>query len=382
MSFFTRFALVRVILLVAVGVGGMSGSRVAFAEPYLAVQQGYKCVQCHINPTGGGLRNTFGMVFAENVLPMKTLPAGAPVWLGQAVQDILRVGGDLRAEYFDEETPHQRSVNHFLLEQFRVYADVTLIPNLLGVYVDEQVAPGGATNMEAYARIGNQSDWYIKAGQFYLPFGWRLEDQSSFVRGSTLIAMFTPDTGVEFGLERGKWSAQLDVTNGIINQGRPTGYQITSNVVRVESNWRVGASGSFTQSSIGNRNLLGLYAGLRTGPVAWLAEADVVHQESSPSGASSVNTIVAGPVLTGTQIPAFLEADWLIRKGNNLKITYDYLNPQRSIQGNGADRWSLVYELTPFPFIQLRTGFRRQSGPREINAENSSMAFAELHAFL
>jgi hypothetical protein len=367
------------VLLAAVGVLLLGHPKMAFSEPYLAVQQGYKCVQCHVNPTGGGLRNNFGLVFAENALPLNTLPAGAPVWLGQAVQDIIRVGGDLRAQYFDLETPHQKSVNQFLLEQFRLYADVTVIPNLLGVYVDEQVAPGGATNMEAYARIGSQSNWYIKGGQFYLPFGWRLQDQTSFVREATLIAMDTPDTGVEFGLERGKWSAQLDVTNGIINQGKPNGYQVTSNVVRVESSWRVGASGSFTRSSVGNRNLLGLYAGLRTGPVAWLTEVDLVHQQGSPAG---FTTPGVGLVPTGTQIPAFVEADWLIHRGNNLKVTYDYLDPQRNAQGNGEDRWSLVYELTPFPFIQLRTGFRRQSGPRQINFENASLAFAELHLFL
>jgi hypothetical protein len=367
------------LLLAAAGVLLLGHSSTAFAEPYLAVQQGYKCAQCHVNPTGGGLRNNFGLVFAENALPANTLPADAPVWLGQAVQDIIRVGGDLRAQYFDLATPHEKSVNQFLLEQFRLYADVTLIPNLLGVYVDEQVAPGGATNMEAYARLGSQSNWYIKAGQFYLPFGWRLQDQSSFVREATLISMDTPDTGVEFGLERGKWSAQLDVTNGIINQGAPNGYQVTSNVVRVESSWRVGASGSFTRSSVGNRNLLGLYAGLRTGPIAWLTEVDLVHQQGSAAG---FTTPGVGLVSTGTQIPAFVEADWLIHRGNNLKLTYDYLDPQRNTQGNGEDRWSLVYELTPFPFIQFRTGLRRQSGPSQINSENSSLAFAELHLFL
>jgi hypothetical protein len=352
------------------------------AEPYLAVQQGYKCVQCHINPTGGGLRNNFGMVFAENVLPMNTLPAGSPVWLGQVVQDIVRVGGDLRAQYFDLQTPHERSQNGFQLEQLRLYADITIVPNLIGLYVDEQVAPGGATNMEAYARIGSQSNWYIKAGQFYLPFGWRLQDQSAFVREATLISMATPDKGVEFGLERGKWSAQLDVTNGELNGGQPTGYQVTGNVVRVESSWRVGASGAFIQSSLGDRNELGAYAGVRTGPVAWLTEVDLIHQQSSVSGAASINSSALGTISTGTMIPAFVEADWAIHKGNNLKLTYDYFDPQRRLLGNGQERWSVVYELTPFPFLQLRAGFRRYLGPAQQNFQNLSLAAAEVHVFL
>jgi hypothetical protein len=371
-------AATKFLLLTLIAVFILFAAPAVRAEPYLAVQTGYKCVQCHVNPTGGGLRTQFGLVFAENTMPMNKLPEGAPVWLGQAVQDIVRVGGDLRAQYFNLSTPHQSSNNGFQLEQFRLYADITVLPNLLGIYVDEQVAPDGAQNMEAYARIGSQSSWYAKAGQFYLPFGWRLQDQSSFPREASLVNMAAPDRGVEFGMERGKWSAQVDITNGSLgftNNGldeSPKGHQFTVNVMRTESIWRVGASALYRHSEFGDRNEAALYAGLHTGPVVWLTEADLIHSADSPTpGAPSQTTI-----------PAFIEADWLIYRGNNLKLTYDYLDPQRRTDGNGQSRWSFVYELTPFPFIQLRTGLRRYSGPSQIDAENIALAFLELHAFL
>jgi hypothetical protein len=235
--------------------------------------------------------------------------------------------------------------------------------------------------MEAYARIGSQSSWYMKAGQFYLPFGWRLQDQSAFVREFSLVSMATPDRGVEFGMERGKWSAQLDITNGTIGLDNgvldesPNGHQFDVNVVRTETLWRIGASALYRHSSLGNRNEAALYAGLRTGPVVWLTEADLIHADDSGApGAPGAPAV--------TTIPAFIEADWLILRGNNLKLTYDYLDPQHRVDSNGQSRWSVVYELTPFPFTQLRAGVRRYSGPSQSDTENRTLTFAELHVFL
>jgi hypothetical protein len=354
--------------LVLLAGAALGGTRVAVAEPYLAVQQGYKCVACHVNPTGGGLRNSFGLVFAEKLMPATTLPVGSPVWLGQVLQDIIRIGGDLRTDWSRTSVPHAPTQQQFALEQFRLYADVSVIPNLLGVYVDEQVAPGAAQTMEAYARYGNTSDWYLKAGHFYLPFGWRLQDQTALVRQVTGINMTTPDNGIEFGLERQNWSGQLDLTNGSANSGTGSGYQLTGQLVRVQSIWRLGVAGSFTKADSGDRQMYGSFAGVRTGPVTWLAEADLVRQAGYPNG-------------TRTMIPALAEADWLICRGNNLKLSYEYSDPERSVANNAQTRWSAVYELTPLPFVQARAGFRRYQGIPQNNLQNQSFGFVELHVF-
>jgi hypothetical protein len=355
-------------LLAMIGVA-LGATRPAVAEPYLAVQQGYKCVACHVNPTGGGLRNAFGLVFAENVMPAAGLPASVPVWTGQVVQDFVRVGGDLRTDWSRTTVPHSATEQNFALEQFRLYADVSVIPNVLGLYVDEQVAPGASQTMEAYARYGNTSDWYIKAGHFYLPFGWRLQDQTAFVREVTGINMTTPDNGVEFGFERPNWSGQLDVTNGAGSGATGSPYQVTGQLQRVQSLWRLGVAAAYTKADSGNRQLYGVFAGVRTGPIAWLGEADLVRQAGFPNG-------------TRTSVPLLGEADWLICRGNNLKLTYEFLDPEREVANNGQTRWSVVYELTPIPFLQARAGFRRYQGIPQSDQQNQTFGFVELHLFL
>jgi hypothetical protein len=338
----------------------------AQAEPYLAVQEGYQCSVCHVNPTGGGLRNGFGITYAEVLLPADTLDGAANAWTGQ-VASILRIGGDLRADWSRDTAPNTPNTQSFALEQFRVYADLTLIPNRLGIYVDEQVAPNGSQNEEAYVRYGNTTDgFYFKGGQFYLPFGWRLQDQSAFVEEVSGISMSTPDKGVEIGYEKPTWSAQFDLTNGASNTSG-SGYQVTSQVVYIQPIWRLGVAGSFTQSNEGDRRVGGLFVGLKTGPIAWLAEGDLVRDDSFPAG----RTMAGG----------LLEGDWRLLKGHNLKITAEYDDPDTSLRENQQTRWSAVYEYTPLPFLQLRAGYRHYFGIPQNNSQNQQLQFLELHGY-
>lgn len=345
---------------------GLSAQIPAVAEPYLAVQEGYKCNVCHVNPTGGGLRNTFGIQYAKLLLPAKPI-AALDVWNGQLI-DSVRLGGDLRAAWTRSSAPNTASQSQFGLEQVRIYGDVAIIPDRLGVYVDEQVAPNAAQNMEAYLRIGSTQGLYLKGGQFYLPFGWRLQDQTAFVREVSSISMTNPQQGIEVGCEHGGWSAQLDLTNvPAAGAGSKAGHQTTGQVVQVRPNWRWGAAASFTQSDVGNRRVGGIFAGLRTGPVAWLGEADLIHDEGFPGG----RTLAAG----------LIEADWRMLKGHNLKGTVEYFDPDRRVREDQRARYSVVYEFTPIPFLQLRAGYRRYRGIPQSNSQNQRLSFVELHGY-
>jgi hypothetical protein len=341
----------------------------SYAEPYLAVQSGLKCSQCHVNPTGGGLRGVYGDVFAQTALPATKLDTGPDLWMGD-ISKFLRIGGDLRTEALATEVPHSKTISQFELEQVRVYIEAQVIPERLLVYVDEQVAPGGALNREAYALYWSAShDWYVKAGQMYLPFGWRLQDQTAFVRQASGINMTTPDQGVEFGWLRGHWDAQLDVTNG--TAGGPvtdSRKEFTGQLVYVESAWRTGVAANYNDKLGGGRSTYGLFAGLHTGPITWLGETDLIDDQSLGFG-------------QGRMLATLLEANWLISRGNNLKVTEEYLDPNRDVHNNGETRWSVVYELTPIQFAQIRAGVRYYDGIPQSDTQNTRLYFIELHGF-
>jgi hypothetical protein len=358
-----RFALRCLVLLLCFGAYG------AHAEPYLAVQLGLKCGQCHVNPTGGGLRTTFGDIFAQTVLPAQHLDTALDNWTGQLGQ-YLRVGGDLRFDGQVTQAPHTASLSDFSLEQFRVYMEAEVIPNRLLAYADEQVAPGGALNREAYVLYWSAGhDWYLKAGQMYLPFGLRLQDQTALIYTASGINMTTPDQGVEFGWEHGHWDAQLAVSNGTAGGAASgNGKQYSSQVAYVESRWRVGLAANRNDQPGGAKNAGGIFGGLKTGPISWLMQAELTDDQSIAQG-------------QGKKLATLAEANWLIARGNNLKITDEFLNPNRAVPNGEETRWSLVYELTPIQFAQIRAGFRWNDGIPQDNAEHGRLYFVELHGY-
>lgn len=358
-------------ILGAFALGGLllGGAPRALSEPYLAVQMGLKCAQCHVNPTGGGLRTSFGNVFAQTQLAAKRLGTDDEPWTGM-VGKYLAVGGNLRGTASAIHVPDQKSTNGFDLQEARLYLDMGVIPNRLSIYLDERMGPGNAEALEANVRLWiREGTFYVKAGQLYLPFGWRLEDDNAFVRQLSGINMQTPDRGVEFGIESGPWTAQLAVSNG--SAGGPetdNGKQFTTRVEYVPGMWRVGASATVNNSDAGDRKGVGLHGGLHWRTFSLLGEFDYFDDDGVGRNGRKLMASVA-------------EANWLVRQGHNVKATYEWFEPDKDVDEDEQTRTSLLYEWSPFEFIQARFGFRYFHGIPQNDPQNRTEAFVQLHGY-
>lgn len=345
----------------------------AFAEPYLAVQTGFKCNMCHVNPSGGGMRNAFGTAWARNELAGRVVTIGADddagqPWVGD-VNRYLAVGGNVRTGLDYSDVPGEDATSELGIRRADLYAAFRAVPGLLTLYVDERIAPGAATAREAFALITPSNGRYtLKAGKLVLPYGLRLEDDTAFVRQVTGINFDTADHGIELGLELPRWSAQIAATNGTAGGGEiDTGKQTSLNAAYVAPRWRAGASYNYNNADLGDREMRGVYVGLRTGPIAWLAEADLVTDDIADGTRDAVVTL--------------LEGNLRIRRGHNLKVTYEHYDPDDDVDEDERERYSVVWEHAPMQHLQSRIGLRFYNGVPEDAASNRDELFAELHFY-
>lgn len=352
------------------------------AEPYLAVRTGQKCMACHLNPTGGGKRTEYGANYGQTVLPAgrldiatgKSVPvtgaASEPsVWTGK-LNDHVAVGGDLRATLQNTNVPNSGDTAAFNQTTAQVYLEVKPIVDRLTIYLDERFAPGAATAREAFAMLWSSNRTaYLKAGRMFVPFGLRIEDDSAFIRQVSGTTFNSSDDGVEGGLELGPWSANLAVTNGA-GGGAETnnGKQVSGLVSFVRPVWRVGLSASTNSNDAADRNMQSAFAGLRTGPVSWLASGIYVTDEGTSTGKLK-------------QWATLIEGNIEAAKGHNVKLTYEYYDPNDDLANNERERYSAVWEYVPFQFTQFRAGVRKNSGIPQSNAQNATEVFMQWHAF-
>jgi len=352
----------------------------ATAEPYLAIQEGYKCSKCHVNMTGGGKRTDFANVYVQTRLagsflnwrsllsksgddddenPLKS-DSQSSFFTGR-LNDYIALGGDFRMRYEREETPSNPADDVFNQRKQNLYLEIDLIPDRVIFY---QTLTGGGDAREIFGLL-KWNPFYVKAGEFFLPYGLRLLDDSAVTRAVTGFTYGTTDVGFEVGFEPANWTMHLAATNGTgtsLENNRSK--RVTGSIAYVRKHFRLGGSYSTNEDADGDETVIyGFHGGVQLGRVGLLAAADIIDEELDE------------------QFVSIVELNFLISRGNNLKFSYEYHDPSELIKQNARERYSLVWEPFLNQFTQVRAGVRENKGIPQDEARNMTEYFVELHLF-
>jgi hypothetical protein len=178
------------------------------AEPYLAAWKGVNCNACHVNQTGGWLRDDFGKNYGNSLqtFDWPALTKAQPLNHQTAVY--VSTGLDLHLNYYYNAifTTQYTSLNpvrevpvlsSFNLgrESFSVYVHSN---EMISGVVDYRIDNGSRSEM--YGLISQlPADGYLKIGAFNAPYGLGLSDDNSLVRGPLGFTYDNILNGVEAG---------------------------------------------------------------------------------------------------------------------------------------------------------------------------------------
>src|SRR5436190_9434311 len=100
-----------------------SSSQGLYSYPKFAAYTGGKCQGCHVNPTGGGMRGQWGVMYSKENLFMKPFSkANNTTDIDPQISKGIRIGGDMRMAFFDDEVGEgQPNFNTFFQMQADLY---------------------------------------------------------------------------------------------------------------------------------------------------------------------------------------------------------------------------------------------------------------------
>ncbi len=347
---------------------------VASGEPHIALREGLKCSTCHVNPTGGGLRNGYGALFTQtSVTPLlREMSRRSPDFSGDLGSSVT-LGGDLVvANRSQLPVEGEGARNSFVVDSGNLYIQARLIPGRLSLYIDESVAPGGASNREALVLVeGIGAAGYLKAGRLVPPFGIRLADDEAFVRQVTGFNFDNQDLGVELGLEPGPLSLAVAVTNG---SGGTIDENLGKQVVVSGSFWTeaavLGASAAYNDSRGVRRIVVGPFASAHLGAVTLTGEIDLIRDKVRDQGRDDRGQVVG-----------FASLDYWYRDAIDFQLAFDYHDPYDDFGEDERSRLSLGLEAFLTPFLSASAFYRFKDSVPQDGPGNADVHVVSLRTF-
>ncbi len=332
--------------------------------PKFASRTGLSCSSCHVNPAGGGMRNVFGSAsYGREDLPI-------PTWqeeygldgFSTKLTDFISVGADFRTIYFYQKTGLS-SRNSFFQMQSDLYVALQIAKKTL-FYLNR----GNAGRYEAFG-LAEVFPWkgYVKAGWFVPNFGLRSDDHNIFTREKTLFAFGGgQDAGVEVGLAPGMFNFSASLSNGSTtdrdnNKFKALAGRGEARLDIAGFNLRGGGSYYNNAHAGGVTTLLGAHGAVSFNENLTVLGEFVKRREYSNSTALKTLSSIF-----------YFEADYVLTQGVDLKVGYEFFDPNTRYQTGTESRMVVGLEFYPLPGVELRPLYvLRKEDP--VDAENDQV---------
>lgn len=328
----------------------------SYALPRFAVQEGVSCSSCHVSPTGGGKRNeTGGATFAKK-LALKSTRKLLPKDLQFRISKYVATGGDIFGQNTTVlDSPKQ---NNFTVPKGNLYVEVTPFKYLTG-YLDYDFA--NTYNRETFLMAHKLPfKTYARVGRFGLPYGLRIDDDSSPIRNALNMTFANQDIGAEIGMIQKSFEMVAAVSNGV-----PAGITdenfakaITSSASWIGKFARLGGSFHWNKRSANRLTQGAIHGGAKLWRFLLLAEADL--QQNFSYRGNPTTWLIAG----------FSELSFQATSGLYIRALYDYVDPDFETPDNFEQRFGGGVDLYPVPHAKASLVYRHGTGTVNFTASD------------
>lgn len=337
-----RVAVAAAVLSFAAGIMllALAGAR---ALPRHSARYEQNCNLCHVNPTGGGMRSTYASQFiVPEELAWGTLGDDALAGIDPEIANNITIGADFRMIYFYSDDDLQ-SKNFFQM-QGDIYLNFQM-SDQLALYFDSGISTRYELFGTAYI-LPNSG--YVKVGRFIPAFGWKFDDHTMYTRD--FLGFFPPghtDVGMELGWYPNNFALHASVLNGnrggTFDDNRDLGVALRG-LYRFNL-WNmgmsVGASGYHNRESDGDHDVAGTFGYYTWKGFAWVGEVDLYRFDPVGTDEATTSLVMSN------------EFAYLIRKGLELKATYDFFDADKDLKSGSQQRVGAGVFVMPSPFLGL-----------------------------
>jgi hypothetical protein len=307
------------------------------------------------------MRNQFGQDFGREQLAVKQWQKEYGLEeFSTKISDFLSYGSDFRfLAFYQSRSNPDASTSSFFPMQMDFYLNMA-VSKKISLYMNPAFGPYNRLEAFVVAKVLPASG-YIKAGRFAPPHGLRLDDHTSFIRQATPFRNNTgQQSGLEFGFGPSPFHLMGAVTNGM--RGDIDGGLAKAVFGKVEANGSVGpvtllgGISSYNDASGGEKlNLQEAYGAVTLSQrLTLIGTAEQIQGNSPVMSVNSDRNQRNASGATLKQLAMMIEADYLLTDGLDVKLMYDFFDPNTDVKSGTATRISGGVEVMPVSGVEIR----------------------------